>query len=170
MRDPFRNIVGPRISIVSEHHHSRLHPSCRVGSGPDAEKTACVYFRPEHDVKRLKPSAVLRWGDFSILCSCRVVQQTPWSESWRCLGLPGRPGRAGWCIWQVKEFDKTFKDSCPLASWPTGHPAPYYVPNCDEVNVCGTGVTGGMFLRIMQNGEMCYSLASASAVLEQCRR
>ena len=68
---------------------------------------------------------------------------------------------------KMKEFDKTDKDSCPLASWPTGHPAPDYAPNCDEVNVCGTGVTGGMFLRITQNGELCYSLASASAVLEQ---
>ena len=29
------------------------------------------------------------------------------------------------------------------------------------------GVTGGMFLRITQNGELCCSLASASAVLEQ---
>ena len=67
----------------------------------------------------------------------------------------------------MKEFDKTYQDSCPLASWPTGHPAPEHVPNCDEVNVCGTGVTGGMFLRITQNGELWYSLASASAVLEQ---
>ena len=111
-----------------------------------------------------------------------MEQKTPWCVSWRCLGLPGEggllgdvPGLAGWSIWLVpstqktKELDKTDKDSCPLASWPTGHPAPDYVPNCDEVNVCGTGVTGGMFLRITQNGGLCCSLASASAVLEQMR-
>ena len=75
--------------------------------------------------------------------------------------------KAGHVRADYEEFDLTDKDSCPLVSWPTGHPAPDYVPNCDEVNVCGTGVTGGVFLRIMQNEELCYSLASASAVLEQ---
>ena len=44
-----------------------------------------------------------------------------------------------------------------LASWPTVHPAPEYVPTSDEGIVSGTGVTCGMFLRITQNGELCYS-------------
>ena len=41
--------------LCHHHHHlaRRLYPSCREGFCPDADKTACTHFRPEHDVKRL---------------------------------------------------------------------------------------------------------------------
>ena len=38
-----------------------------------------------------------------------------------------------------------------------GIPAPDYVPESDEGIVSGAGATSGTFLRITQNGELCYS-------------
>ena len=76
-------------------------------------------------------------------------------------------------VQKMKEFDYAdkIKNSCPSACWPTEYPAPDYVPKSDEGIVSGTGVTGGMFLRITQKWRIVLqSLLPLPLGLNKCRR